>query len=115
MAALVDVTPTLTLVNEADFALTTTRTHDPNRADLSFPYQTTDIDEGGFTNEYRSATTTGLIKFQNALRPVPSRLIKGALDDPEKAKRLRDMHLVTWLENDPEDPRNWSKTWKWCA
>lgn len=34
--------------------------------------------------------------------------------DPEKANRVKDVLLVTWLEDDPEDPRNWSTLWRWC-
>ncbi|PCH37676.1 MFS general substrate transporter [Wolfiporia cocos MD-104 SS10] len=50
-----------------------------------------------------------------ALRPIPTHVseIPGALKDPEKAKQLKDVKLVTWLPNDPEDPRNWSNTYRW--
>ncbi|KAH9952005.1 MFS general substrate transporter [Amylocystis lapponica] len=88
--------------------------HDPNRADISFPFETTDMSRGGFTDEYRTATRTGFVPANLALRPIPSHLsaVPSALRDPEKAK-LGDVKLVTWLENDPEDPRNWKNSYRW--
>lgn len=90
--------------------------HDPNSPDLSFPFATTNLEEGGMTDEYRLISSTGLISADTALRPIPSHLSQppGALRDPEKAKHLKDVKLVTWLENDPEDPRNYSNAYKWC-
>ncbi|TFK91081.1 MFS general substrate transporter [Polyporus arcularius HHB13444] len=89
--------------------------HDPDRPDLSFPFTTTDTERGGFTDEYRTTTKTGYITADLALRPVPSHLhrLPHVLADPEKALRLKQVKLVTWLENDPEDPRNWSNAYKW--
>lgn len=92
-------------------------THDAARADLSFPFETTDVDRGGMTDEYRVASKTGFVPADTALRPIPTHVsvIPGALRDPEKAAALKDMKLVTWLENDPEDPRNWSSLYRWCT
>ncbi|RDX39687.1 hypothetical protein OH76DRAFT_1367272, partial [Lentinus brumalis] len=89
--------------------------HDPDRPDISFPFTTTDTERGGFTDEYRTTTKTGYITADLALRPVPSHLhrLPHVLADPEKALRLKQVKLVTWLENDPEDPRNWSNAYKW--
>jgi hypothetical protein len=36
------------------------------------------------------------------------------LKDEEKAQTLKEVELVTWKENDPEDPRQWSKAYRWC-
>ncbi|KAH9928079.1 MFS general substrate transporter [Fomitopsis serialis] len=82
--------------------LTNPRSHDENQPDISFPYITTDINRGGLTNEY-------------PLRPIPTHAsdVPQALRDPEKAAQLRDMKLVTWLPDDPEDPRNWSNLYRW--
>lgn len=90
-------------------------THDSTRPDLSFPFETTDIERGGFTDEYRTTTRTGYVPADTALRPIPSHVstLPGALRDAEKAGTLKDTQLVTWLENDPEDPRNWSKLYRW--
>lgn len=90
--------------------------HDPDRPDISFPFQTTNTVEGGFTDEYRVTSKTGYITADLALRPVPSRYHKlpAVLADPEKAFRLKQVKLVTWYENDPEDPRNWKNAYKWC-
>lgn len=89
-------------------------THDSGRADLSFPAQTTDVAQAGYTDEYRATTRTGLIRADAALRPIPSRVsaTPTALLDAEKT-HLKDYQLVTWKEGDPEDPRNWSKTYRW--
>lgn len=91
--------------------------HDPRRPDISFPFETTNIREGGLTDEYRVTSPTGYIAADsNALRPVPTHVSEApkALKDPEKAAQLEKVKLVTWLENDPEDPRNWSNLYKWC-
>ncbi|KZT09290.1 MFS general substrate transporter [Laetiporus sulphureus 93-53] len=89
--------------------------HDRNRADLSFPFTTTDVERGGFTDEYRTVSKTGYMQADLALRPIPTHvsMIPGALRDPEKAAQLKDVKLVTWLPNDPEDPRNWSYLYRW--
>ncbi|KAI0782198.1 MFS general substrate transporter [Abortiporus biennis] len=92
------------------------RSHDPNQPDMSFPFQTTNVAEGGFTDEYRVTSATGYVAADsNALRPIPSHVSEtpAALRDPEKAAQLEKVKLVTWLDNDPEDPRNWSDLYKW--
>ncbi|OSD04427.1 MFS general substrate transporter [Trametes coccinea BRFM310] len=101
-----------------DLRLTRTRTHeshDDTRPDLSFPFGTTDLNRGGFTNEYRAVSETGYLPADLALRPVPSHVYRlpQALADPEKARELKQMKLVTWKEGDPEDPRNWSSLYRW--
>ncbi|EPS98981.1 hypothetical protein FOMPIDRAFT_1125239 [Fomitopsis schrenkii] len=91
------------------------RSHNEDLPDVSFPFITTDINRGGLTNEYRAYTTDGYVSADHALRPIPTHVsdIPGDLKDPEKAARLRDVKLVTWLPDDPEDPRNWSNSYKW--
>ena len=90
--------------------------YDPNVPDPSFPFQSTNVEEGGFTNEYRTVSRTGFIRASQALEPVPSRteVLPAALRDPEKARQLKDVKLVTWTPNDPENPLNYSKWYKWC-
>ncbi|KAJ7071730.1 MFS general substrate transporter [Mycena belliarum] len=88
------------------------QTHDDRAPDLSFPFQTTDLSEGGFTDEYRISTKSGLIDARHALHPILSR-VPSAPADPEKAEKLLHVQFVTWTENDPEDPRNWSSLWRW--
>ena len=94
----------------------TTAAHDDNAPDLSFPFQSTNTAEGGFTNEYRTVSRTGFIPADTALRPVPSHVsaTPPALRDPEKARELKDVKLVTFVPNDPEDPRNLARWFKWC-
>ncbi|KIP12340.1 hypothetical protein PHLGIDRAFT_21131 [Phlebiopsis gigantea 11061_1 CR5-6] len=79
---------------------TISRGHDPNAADLSYPFRA----EAGLTSEYRDTTETGLIRGDTAFRRIR---------DPEKAKHLADLKLVTFVPNDPEDPRNFSRFFKW--
>ncbi|KAI0682794.1 MFS general substrate transporter [Cytidiella melzeri] len=91
-------------------------THDPNAVDLSFPFQSTNIDEGGFTDEYRVLSKTGFIPADKALHPIPSHLpnhTPHVYEDPEKARALKDVQLVTFVPNDLEDPRNHSKLYRW--
>lgn len=90
--------------------------YDPNFPDPSFPFQSTNIEEGGFTNEYRTVSRTGFIPASTALRPIPSNksVRPTALQDPEKAQRLKDIKLVTFVPDDPENPLNYSKWYKWC-
>lgn len=90
--------------------------HDPNRADLSFPFQSTNVEQGGFTDEYRTVSKTGYINAGLALRPIPSHVSAEplALRDPEKARELSHMKLVTFVPDDAEDPRNHSYWYKWC-
>lgn len=91
-------------------------THDSNPGDRSFPFQSTDIAEGGYTDEYRAVTKAGFEPADKALRPIPSNhaAIPSALRDPEKAKELKDVKLVTFVPNDVEDPRNYARWYKWC-
>ena len=103
-----------------NLTLTRTRSHESHndtRPDLSFPFGTTDLSRGGFTNEYRAVSESGYMAADLALRPVPSRVYRlpQALADPEKAAELKQMKLVTWKEDDPEDPRNWSSLYRWCT
>ena len=90
--------------------------HDPNRPDLSFPFQTTNIDQGGFTDEYRMVTKEGYVPAELALRPIPSHhsVTPPALRDPEKHRDISDKKLVTFVPDDPEDPRNHPNWFKWC-
>ncbi|PBK67153.1 MFS general substrate transporter [Armillaria solidipes] len=81
------------------------RSHDSTRADLSRPSRSV-------TQEGRDVSHKGYVKFESALQPVHEGL-PDLLKDPEKARTIKDLYLVTWLENDPEDPRNWSPVWRW--
>ncbi|KAF7790036.1 hypothetical protein EIP86_000985 [Pleurotus ostreatoroseus] len=89
--------------------------HDPTRPDLSFPFATTNTSQGGFTDEYRTVTRTGYMPAHTALRPIPSHtsVTPPALRDPEKLKELNRTKLVTFVPDDPEDPRNKSYWFKW--
>ncbi|GJE87102.1 MFS general substrate transporter [Phanerochaete sordida] len=91
------------------------RGHNPNAPDLSFPFQSTNIEQGGMTDEYRVVSPTGMIPGENALRPIPSNhsVTPPALRDPEMQRELKNVKLVTFVPNDPQDPRNWSKLYKW--
>ncbi|KAJ7499821.1 MFS general substrate transporter [Mycena latifolia] len=105
---------TVTL-HDAELELIPSKTHDDHAPDLSFPFQTTNTSEGGVTDEYRVSTKSGLTDAHHALHPVLSRVTEmpNALADAEKAKKLANVEFVTWREDDPEDPRNWSSLWRW--
>ncbi|KAJ7735125.1 hypothetical protein DFH07DRAFT_967361 [Mycena maculata] len=82
----------LNTLDESDLdAIVPSKTHDDLAPDLRFPSQTTDISEGSVTDEYQTPH---------------------ALSEPQKAEKLTKIQLVTWKENDPEDPRNWSSLWR---
>jgi multidrug resistance protein len=107
---------TSSTLHEAHGFAPLTPVHNPNAADLSFPSQTTNTHEAGFTDEYRAITRKGTIPADKALKPIPSRAtgpVPPVLQDAEKALALKDVQLVTWKENDPEDPRQWSNLFRW--
>lgn len=97
---------TTTINLDVDLSLVRSISHDDHHGDLSRPTH-------AFTDEARGVSKTGLVKFVSALTPVHESL-PDLFKDPEKAQDYRKLYLVTWLENDPEDPRNWSKAWRWC-
>ncbi|KAF4571119.1 hypothetical protein EYR36_001610 [Pleurotus pulmonarius] len=89
--------------------------HDPNRADLSYPEQTTEVEKFGVSGEYRQTSPTGLV-------PAPFDVIKGIAEQHTSPvspsissleKGQTSIQLVVWKDNDPEDPRNWSKGYRW--
>ncbi|AFR92671.1 membrane transporter [Cryptococcus neoformans C23] len=88
--------------------------------DLAFPYLTTDTSRGGITQEYRVETRAGFIPaddVDHGLQPMRSRAttIQGdrfVLHDKEKGG-MCEKKLVTFLEGDPQNPRNWSKSRRW--
>ncbi|PBK95806.1 MFS general substrate transporter [Armillaria gallica] len=101
-----DVSQTSTIAPDIlDLQLMRSRSHDSTRADLSRPSRSV-------TQEGRDISHKGYVKFESALQPVHEGL-PDLLKDPEKARTIKDLYLVTWLENDPEDPRNWSPAWRW--
>ncbi|WVQ82942.1 hypothetical protein IAT38_005078 [Cryptococcus sp. DSM 104549] len=88
--------------------------------DLAFPYLTTDTSRGGITEEYRTETRQGYIPMDDpdrGLQPMRSRAStlhgdRFVLHDKEKGD-MGNKKLVTFLENDPENPRNWSVFRRW--
>ncbi|KAK0185633.1 MFS general substrate transporter [Armillaria mellea] len=101
-----DVSQTSTIAPDVlDLQLMRSRSHDSTRPDLSRPSHS-------ITQEGRDVSHKGYVKFESALQPVHEGL-PDLLKDPEKARTIKDLYLVTWLENDPEDPRNWSPAWRW--
>ncbi|ODN73705.1 hypothetical protein, variant [Cryptococcus amylolentus CBS 6039] len=113
-------TPIYHGTNDVGIHRTTTSGSRRGPPDLAFPYLTTDISRGGITEEYRVETREGYIPMddpERGLQPARSRAstLHGdqfVLHDKEKGG-MGDKKLVTWLENDPENPRNWSKLYRW--
>ncbi|KIY37113.1 membrane transporter [Cryptococcus gattii E566] len=115
--------PTSTSHRTADFGHPLERTVTASHRavpDLAFPYLTTDTSRGGLTQEYRVETRAGFISADDVdrgLRPMRSRAttIHGdrfVLHNREKGG-MGDKKLVTFLEGDPQNPRNWSKLYRW--
>lgn len=88
-------------------------THSPRHADLAYPVLTTAISQP--TDEYRETTETGIVSGQELVRQitqvtparVPTRLSASDIE------RLEKFQFVTFKIDDPEDPRQWSNTYKW--
>ncbi|KAI0062385.1 MFS general substrate transporter [Artomyces pyxidatus] len=92
--------------------------HIARSPDLSYPYQTTDVLRTGITDEYREVSESGVIPLAGALRRAPSRAAHAppfSSSDPEKGKKRTDVQLVVFKPHDPDDPRNWSKLYKWTV
>lgn len=83
---------------------------------------------GSHTDAYLEETRTGLVLAQEAeatppahiRSPSQSTLVSASFShhgpsDPEKRVKESDVKLVTWLEGDPENPRNWGTGKKWCV
>lgn len=95
--------------------------HDPTRADLSYPFETSQINPVGHISEYRATSPTGLIP-ERILEPIASRTSAltrtRTVTDVEKGGKTgesKGFQFVTWKEDDPEDPRNWSNLYRWCT
>ncbi|TFY76172.1 hypothetical protein EWM64_g7840 [Hericium alpestre] len=87
--------------------------HTNANPDLSFPFETTDYLEAGVTDEYRQVAKSGTVPLAGALQRAPTRLARDPTRDLEKLDRLKDVQLVVWKPDDPEDPRNWTPLYKW--
>ncbi|GAA5918219.1 hypothetical protein JCM6882_003014 [Rhodosporidiobolus microsporus] len=101
--------------------------HDlPVEDEVTFPQLT---QRGPHTDAYLEESATGLVLATEAeSRAAPSSAgskphhgsqstlvspTTKAVADPEKGVKAEDAKLVTWKENDPENPRNWSARAKW--
>lgn len=92
--------------------------------EMTFPQLT---QAGPHTDAYQEVSPTGLVLAREAEQDVADAVRtrsqttlvsrshvggKGFVD-AEKGARLDDAKLVTWLPDDPENPRNWSLKKKW--
>jgi hypothetical protein len=92
-------------------------THDVSRPDISFPLLTTDTSRIPPTDEYRQTTETGIISGQELVRQITTQ--NRASRIPTRAseadvERVEKLNFVTFKKEDPEDPRQWSRLYKWC-
>ncbi|KZV75241.1 MFS general substrate transporter [Peniophora sp. CONT] len=85
-------------------------THRPGSPDISYPYQTTDLPGDVGDDEYRETARSGVVAPSDAILNAAARLPS---IDPEKARRMKDVKLVVFKPNDPEDPRTWSRLYRW--
>jgi multidrug resistance protein len=90
--------------------------------DLAFPSLTQAVTFGS-TNEYRAETEAGYIRaneLENGLAPIASVGEHGVHEpvDPVLARQItkavEDKKIVTWRENDPENPWNWGVARRWA-
>lgn len=95
--------------------------HDSTRADLSYPFETTNVNPVGQLNEYRARSPTGLIP-ERYLETIASRTSEQThtrtvidVEKGGKTKESKGFQFVTWKVDDPEDPRNWSNLYRWCT
>ncbi|KAA1473236.1 MFS general substrate transporter [Dentipellis sp. KUC8613] len=88
--------------------------HSVSRPDMSYPFATTDVLKSGITDEYREVSEAGFVPMQGAMHRAPTKNAQDPFsEDPELAKKVKDVKLVVWKPNDPEDPRNWSNWYRW--
>lgn len=80
--------------------------------DIGYPSVTS---SGPHTDAYLEETPTGLVDAEEAEGGAVTRSTTRTRvgSDPEKGGK--DAKLVTWLDGDPENPRNWTFTQKWYA
>ncbi|GMK57561.1 hypothetical protein CspeluHIS016_0403950 [Cutaneotrichosporon spelunceum] len=105
--------------DESTLNAVTSITSSQTGRDLGFPSLTQAVTLGS-TNEYRTETQAGYIRaseLENGIKPMAS--IRG-LHEPvndnlarQITKVVEDKKIVTWRENDPENPWNWSTARRW--
>ncbi|KAM0749043.1 MFS general substrate transporter [Meredithblackwellia eburnea MCA 4105] len=79
--------------------------------DITFPSLTT---TGPHTDAFQEETATGLVSAKEVEGAELSRSTTSTrVDTVHDVEKAKDAKLVTWLENDPENPRNLSKSAKW--
>lgn len=102
-------------MHAAEPVLSRTSQHALQPEDLStFPGFT---ESGPPTDAYQEATRTGLVDAEEAERAMSRTTSRTAYAETQAEKgylpKENDAKLVTWLENDPENPRNFHKLRKW--
>ncbi|KAK9351613.1 major facilitator superfamily domain-containing protein [Lipomyces doorenjongii] len=80
--------------------------------DVNFPFATEISDRAEFPDEYTAETATGLVPVQS-IRSF--RRISKAPTIPELEKGEEEIEYVTFKIGDPENPMNWSTTFRWCV
>lgn len=76
---------------------------------VNFPEFT---ESGEHTDEYITHNKQGFIAPAEELSTPMGSSPVSTLADHDQEKGL-DIKLVTWKDNDPEDPRSWPKSAKW--
>lgn len=81
---------------------------------VNYPLRT---ESGPRTDEYVVETAEGYIRpEEEAEQPSPTPTVHAAHDlTPAEREKGLDIKLVTWKEDDPEDPKNLSRGRKWCV
>ncbi len=88
--------------------------------DLSFPTITTNVEAGGFSQEYTTANAKGFVLAsapieEGGLERSATRLLTRTptRTAAEAEKNGGELKLVTWKVDDKQDPRNWSSAIRW--
>ncbi|KAK9467095.1 major facilitator superfamily domain-containing protein [Lipomyces arxii] len=78
--------------------------------DYNFPFTTERSEEAEFPDEYTTETETGLVPAQTirSFRRIPTRPFS-----IEEEKGEGEIEYVTFKIDDPENPMNWTNTFKW--
>ncbi|KAA1469192.1 hypothetical protein DENSPDRAFT_591680 [Dentipellis sp. KUC8613] len=74
-------------------------------ADLSYPSMTTDNRHGGYTDEYRAVSPTGVIPLVGSIYRPPTRDEGSSMPDPEEKLVVRNGHVVYEPEKKKKVPK----------
>jgi hypothetical protein len=81
--------------------------------EATFPTITTRVFPSEVPDEYRAISPTGLVQVSNAELARTATAVSLARGQPPQKIPPGDVEFVTWLPNDPENPHNWGRGYRW--